>query len=149
MGHFDAAACVWRASTVPALGVKRVPSVDGPMRRQFEKFLPVVLLALVVQILAPVAALRLAANSAAMPICTQMAASTDEQGTPQPVAAHGGCCPFCVAGLGATPLLTPPPQIFVALQRAYQHVAWLEATMALPVAEHDATAQARAPPLHS
>src|SRR5216683_6452711 len=103
------------------------------MRRRLEIFVPIVLLAVLVQLIAPIAAFRIVAYAATDPlymasICTEMASSADAQTAPAKTQHdHGDCCVFCAAGHGGAIAIEPPPPIFVSLQRQYQRVSWLEA----------------------
>jgi hypothetical protein len=83
------------------------------MRRRLRRFYPVLLIALTVQILAPVAACWAATIAASDPlqaavICHDNAASntgpTDETGQPR---AHDGCCSVCSVAHGGGPLDLP------------------------------------------
>ena len=122
------------------------------MRRRLEIFIPIVLLSILVQLFAPIAAFRMVAHAATDPlsmasICTEMASSADAQTAPAKTQHnHGDCCVFCAAGHGGALAIEPPPLIFVSLQRQYQHVAWLEAADAMPAGRVGSNAQARAPP---
>jgi hypothetical protein len=124
------------------------------MRRRLEFLLPIVLLAVMVQLLAPIAAFRSAAAAAADPqamsaICSEMASHGDADNSPGQAQHTGDCCSFCAAcHVGANPL-APPQPVFVVLQRHYQLVAWLQADAAMPTARVGSNAQARAPPVNS
>jgi hypothetical protein len=122
------------------------------MRRRLEAIIPILLLAIVVQLMAPIAAFRAVAYAASDPIhmasiCSGMASSEDGQTSP-PMTEHsqGGCCAFCAAGHSGGVAINPPPVIFVTLQRLYQRVSWLEAAEAMPSVRVGSNAQARAPP---
>lgn len=111
-------------------------------------------LAVLVQILAPVLVLRTAAAIANDPlaaaeICSHASGAPDGQPGPQTQPSHGGCCPFCVAGFGAPVLLNPPEQAFVILHREYQRVVWLKPIAAAPAMRHRVAARPRAPPAFS
>ena len=124
------------------------------MRRRLEYYIPIVLLALLVQLLAPVGAFRAVAQLvsdplAIAPICTGMT-----PGDGQTMPSHGpdtaaDCCGFCAAGHGGTVMIDPPAPIFVVLQRQYQRVVWLQAAGTLPTLRAGSNAQARAPPIFS
>ena len=124
------------------------------MRRRLELLIPIVLLAILVQLFAPIAAFRAFANAANDPlymasICSGMGAASDDGQTAPVNGQHdrGECCAFCAAGHGGAAALHPPPLIFVSLHRQYQRVSWLEAADLLPAARVGSNAQARAPPL--
>ena len=122
------------------------------MRRRLEVFIPIVLLSILVQSFAPIAAFRMVAYAVSDPvlaasICHDGAASTDTQTPPANTQHdHGYCCMLCAAGHGAAASLNPPPFIFVSLQRLYQRVSWLEPTDSLRAARVGSNTQARAPP---
>jgi hypothetical protein len=121
------------------------------MRRRLEAFIPILLLAVVVQLMAPIAAFRVVAYAATDPlymasICSGMT-SGDAQTSPSKTGhSQGGCCAFCAAGHGGGVAIDPPPVIFVTLQRLYQQVSWLEAADPMPSVRVGSNAQARAPP---
>jgi hypothetical protein len=123
------------------------------MRRRLEVFIPIVLLSIMVQLMAPIAAFRVVAYAATDPlymasICSGMASSQDASQTAPAKTQHSGadCCAFCAAGHGGAVAVDPPPLVFVTLQRQYQLVSWLEAADPLPAVRTGSNAQARAPP---
>ena len=122
------------------------------MRRRLEIFIPIVVLAVLVQLLAPIAAFRVVAYATTDPLylatlCSGMTSASDTQtdpaGTPH---RHGDCCAYCVGSHGGAVPVDPPPLIFVSLQRRYQQISWLEATEAIPAIRIGSNTQARAPP---
>ncbi len=124
------------------------------MRRRLEAFIPIVLLAMMVQLLAPIGAFRSFAQAVSDPlhmatICSGMTSTHGSQ-TPTVNSQHGAnCCGFCSVGHGGAVAIDPPPLVFVVLQRRYQRVEWLEATDHTPPARAGSHAQARAPPFIS
>jgi Protein of unknown function (DUF2946) len=121
------------------------------MRRRLRKFLPIVLIALAVQIFAPIAACWAASTAASDPlraatICHDNAASTSGQTdqTGQP-GAHDGCCSFCSVAHGAAPL-SSPETVVATPYRCSAQVAWLERAPDLFSSRAGSHAQARAPP---
>jgi hypothetical protein len=124
------------------------------MRRRLEFFIPIVLFAVLVQLMAPIGAFRAVAQAVSDPlamasICSGM---TDSEGQATPShapAAHADCCAFCAAGHGGAALIDPPIPVFVHLQRLYQRVVWLQSTDAAPAVRIGSNAQARAPPVFS
>jgi len=122
------------------------------MRRRLDNFIPIVLLAILVQLVAPIAAFRAVAYASSDPlymasICSGMASSSDHQTAPSRTEhANGDCCAFCASSHGGANALDPPLPVFVSLQRHYQLVSWLEATDPMPVIRTGSNAQARAPP---
>jgi hypothetical protein len=119
------------------------------MRRRLRKFLPIVLLALAVQILAPIAACWAASIAASDPlqtavICHDHAASdqTDQPGQPR---AQDDCCSICSLAHAGAPL--EPPQASAATPYLQsERVVWLDRAPDLFGARAGSHAQARAPP---
>jgi len=122
------------------------------MRRRLEVFIPIVVLAILVQLFAPIAAFRAFADAASDPlymssICSETATSAqDSQTAPVTQHDHSGCCAFCAAGHVGAIALEPPPLVFVSLQRLYQRFSWLEAADPMLALRAGSNAQARAPP---
>ena len=124
------------------------------MRRRLRKFLPIVLIALTAQILAPIAACWAASFAASDPlqaavICRDNAASTQGQGDNQPgqPGVHDGCCSVCsVAHTGAS-LASPQTSAVPAPYRRPVRVVWLDRAPDLVASRTGSHAQARAPPL--
>ena len=122
------------------------------MRRRLEVFVPIVLLSILVQLFAPIAAFRVVAYAASDPlymasICSEMESAADAQTAPAKTQHdHGDCCVFCAAGHGGSMAIDPPSLIYVSLQRLYQRVSWLEAADPMPTVRVGSNAQARAPP---
>ena len=121
--------------------------------RRLAVFVPIVLFSIMVQLLAPIGAFRAVAHAMSDPlymatICSGMASAQDDASqtttiTPQ----HGAnCCGFCGVSHGVAVAVDPPPLIFVALERQYRLVAWLEAAEPMPPTPAGSHAQARAPP---
>ena len=79
------------------------------MRRRLEVFIPIVLLSILVQLFAPIAAFRVVADAVADPlymasICSEMTSSPDTQTAPARTQHdHGDCCVFCSYGTIACP----------------------------------------------
>jgi Protein of unknown function (DUF2946) len=125
------------------------------MRRRLRKFLPIVLIALMVQILAPIGACWAASIAASDPLAAaticrdgavsasgQADSSTDQTGGHH---MHDGCCMACGSHAPAT--IDTPPHMAVAVP--YRHVlrvVWHDAALTLPAFRSGAHAQARAPP---
>jgi Protein of unknown function (DUF2946) len=122
------------------------------VRRRLEIFIPILLLAVLVQLFAPIAAFRVVAYATTDPlylasICSDMTSASDTQTAPAKTPhSHAGCCAFCGAGHGGAVALDTPSQIFVHLQRQYQLVSWLEAAGPMPAVRVGSNTQARAPP---
>jgi mono/diheme cytochrome c family protein len=125
------------------------------MRRRLELFIPIVMLTVMVQLMAPIAAFRVVAYATIDPlymasICQETASAADSADVQSAPATskqtHQNCCAFCGTGAGGAAPLVSPPLIFVALQRQYQRISWLEAAVTLPAVRVGSNAQARAPP---
>jgi hypothetical protein len=121
------------------------------MRRRLRRFYPVLLIALTVQILAPVAACWAATIAASDPlqaavICHDNAASTtgptDETGQPR---AHDGCCSVCSVAHGGAPLDLPQTTVAAPYGDA-QRMVWLGRAPDRFGSRTGSHAQARAPP---
>jgi hypothetical protein len=123
------------------------------MRRRLRKFLPIVLVALTVQTLAPIVACWAASVAASDPlaapaICHDNAASTQGQGDNQPgqPGAHDGCCSVCrVAGAGA-PVAAPQTAAVTTPYLQSERAVWLDLAADLLASRAGPHAQARAPP---
>lgn len=121
------------------------------MRRRLWKFLPIVLFALAVQVLAPIGACWAASIAAsdplhAAPICSGGAAlGVDQTGQTGEHRAHHGACAMCsLAHAGAS--LDTPDATFAAPVRLAERVVWLDATPDRFGSRARWHAQARAPP---
>jgi hypothetical protein len=121
------------------------------MRRRLQKFLPIVLIALAVQIFAPIAACWAASIAASDPlgaavICHGDTAATsgqsDQTGQPR---AHDGCCSVCSVVHTGAPV--DAPQMAVAAPYLQSNrVVWLDRAPDLFGSRAGSHAQARAPP---
>jgi hypothetical protein len=126
------------------------------MRRRLQKYLPIVLIALVVQILAPIAACWAAGIAASDPlgsalgsafICHANAASAPAQtGQGGDHRSHNGACSICCVAQAATAIDTPQQAAVTAPCRQPAHVVWRDRAPDLPGARAGSNAQARAPP---
>jgi Protein of unknown function (DUF2946) len=121
------------------------------MRRRLRKFLPIVLIALTAQILAPIGACWAASIAAADPlqaavICHGAAVpgpgQADQTGQPR---THDGACSLCCA-VHAGASIDTPQTAFIALYRLPERVVWLERSPDLFGSRAGFHAQARAPP---
>ena len=118
------------------------------MRRRLETFIPIVLFAVLVQLLAPIGAFRAVASTVSDPvamaqICSGMKA--DDVGHARP-GQPADCCAFCACAHALTLTMATPPPGFVRLQRSFQQVAWLETARTASTVRIGSNAQARAPP---
>ena len=124
------------------------------MRRRLGKFLPIVLIAVLAQIFAPIGATWAASIAASDPlhgavICHGNAAPTSSQ-TDQsgPHRAHDGCCSVCsVVHTGAA--VDAPVAAAITPPRHAASVVWLDAAPDLFSSRAGSHAQARAPPSFS
>jgi Protein of unknown function (DUF2946) len=121
------------------------------MRRRVRKYLPIVLVALLVQIFAPIGATWAASVAASDPLHAAMICSgdmasttgqTDQSGQPR---AHEGCCSFCNVVHGGAPVDTPQTMVTTSY-RSFLRVIWRDIAPDLSRAKAGSHAQARAPP---
>jgi len=124
------------------------------MSGRLQALIPVILLAVMVQLFAPITAFRAVAQAVSDPlymatICSGMASPQDgSQTSPVKPQHSANCCGFCSVSHGGV-AVDPLPLIFVVLQRQYQLITWLEATHPIPPVRAGRHAQARAPPSFS
>jgi hypothetical protein len=123
------------------------------MRRRLQKFLPIFLIALTVQILAPIAAGWTAALAAADPLGTAeichsnpaaLPESAGDQGADHRV--HDGLCSICCAAQAGASLDTPQPVAVAIPFSQPTRVVWRDSAPELAPARAGSNAQARAPP---
>jgi hypothetical protein len=121
------------------------------MRTRLQKFLPLVLLALAMQVLAPIAACWSAGLAAADPLQNAVIChSTDASGagadnqTGVPGAHAVACSICCLAQASATP--DSPQAIFSTPFRPAECVVWHNTTDRVVTSHGGCHAQARAPP---
>ncbi|MBN9006530.1 MAG: DUF2946 family protein [Rhizobiales bacterium] len=122
------------------------------MRRRLKTFLPIVLIALLVQIFAPISASWAASAALSDPfggaaICAASsgngAGHTDQSGQ------HADCCVLCcLAHAASVPLDTPHATVAKPFAPS-QRVVWFEAVNNLSTFHTGLLAQARAPPSQS
>jgi len=125
------------------------------MHRRLKNFLPIVLIALTVQIFAPIAACWATGIAASDPlagavICHGNAgagASQDDQsgtqGTPR------GCCTLCGALQTGTPVAPPQTASAFSFDRPATTVVWHELALDPATSRAGSPEQARAPPVLS
>jgi Protein of unknown function (DUF2946) len=123
------------------------------MRRRVRKFLPIVLVALMVQIFAPIGATWAASIAASDPlhaavICHGDAAQgqtghSDQSGQP---GAHDGACSMCCLAHAGASVDTPQTAAVTTPYRRVERVVWRDATPDLFGSRTGSHAQARAPP---
>jgi hypothetical protein len=120
------------------------------MRQRFQKFLPIILIALVVQILAPIGATWAAAIAAsdplnAAPICHGGQDGLPKHDEPNGHAHDGACSVCCAAQIGAS-LDTPKAATSAMPYRVAARVVWQDRAADRLPARAGAHAQARGPP---
>jgi hypothetical protein len=126
------------------------------MRRRLRKYLPIVLMALAVQILAPIATCWAAAIAVSDPlhaafICHDNGASAQgpadiQDGQTGQPRAHHGCCSVCsVANTGA-PIDSPQAAAVTTPYLQSKRMVWIERAPDLFGSRAGSHAQARAPP---
>jgi hypothetical protein len=121
------------------------------MRARLQKYLPIVVIALAMQVLAPIAACWGAGLAAADPmqnavICHNSGAAVpgldDQTGAP---GAHAGACSICcLAQVNAS--LDPPQATFATPYRLAERVVWYDTADRVVTSGGKSNAQARAPP---
>ena len=121
------------------------------MRRRLKNFLPIVLIALVVQIFAPIGACWAASIAASDPlaaavICHGNGASTAGQNNPAGHRAHDGCCSVCSVLQTGAPVDVPQIADIISVDRQVERVAWIEFAPDRFASRAGSHAQARAPP---
>ncbi len=122
------------------------------MRRRLQRFLPIVLIAMVVQILAPIAASWATAVVASDPLQSVEICHSAPHGAPGPgdqsggQPAHDGMCAICCA-LHAIPSIDTPQQIALPIPyRQTAPVVWTRLAPRSSPSRAGSNTQARAPP---
>jgi len=122
------------------------------MRLRLKNFLPIVLIALAVQIFAPIGACWAASIAASDPLSRAVichgnaaggSAQSDQTG---PHRAHDGCCSVCSVLHTGAPVDTPQTAVMLTFDRQSQRVAWHEFSLGSAGSRSGSPAQARAPP---
>jgi hypothetical protein len=121
------------------------------MRRRLKNFLPIVLIALMVQIFAPIGACWAASIAASDPlagavICHGNGASESGQTDPAGHRAHDGCCSFCNTLQTGWSLDVPPSAGIIGFDRQSARVVWIAFESDRLASRAGSHAQARAPP---
>jgi hypothetical protein len=125
------------------------------MRSRLRKFFPIFLVALLVQVLAPIGATWLAALAASDPlsfaeICRTTGSTADQSSDHgAPFGAHSGCPICCLAGAAGTLSDAPALGALAMPYRELSRVVWQDQTADFSVFRVGSNAQARAPPLSS
>jgi len=124
------------------------------MRRYLQKFLPVVLIALMVQVLAPIGACWAAAIAASDPLGLAAICHDGVTGPGQPGDQGGGhrvhdgaCAICCVLHAGASAADAPRVPTLATPHRQAERVVWREEALDLSVFRSGSNSQARAPPM--
>jgi Protein of unknown function (DUF2946) len=124
------------------------------MRRRCQKYLPIVLIALMVQIFAPIGVCWAAAMVASDPLATAeichdsgTAGQAGDQNGQQHE--HGGACAICCLASAGASVDTPSPVAVAHPYRATARVVWHQQAADLSVFRGGSNAQARAPPFFS
>jgi hypothetical protein len=120
------------------------------MRGRLQRFLPVVLIALAMQIIAPVVACWAVAIAVSDPLQSAAAICHDGAGPGQRDqgdggSAHDGLCAAC-ATHSAAAAGTPEPTNVAVLHRHAETLTWLRTTAQFQTSRAGSNAQARAPP---
>lgn len=121
------------------------------MRRRLKNFLPIILIALMVQILAPIGACWAASIAASDPlagavICHGNDGSGADEADRASHRAHEGCCAVCSILQTGVPVDTPESSILAHVERQSEHVIWFEFVTDRFGSRSGSLAQARAPP---
>jgi hypothetical protein len=123
----------------------------GLAMRRLKNFLPIVLIALAVQIFAPIGACWAASIAASDPlggavICHGNAAGAAPSDQTGPHRAHDGCCSVCSVLHTGAPVETPQTALIFTFDREPERVVWHKFPNDLADAGAGSPPQARAPP---
>jgi DUF2946 family protein len=118
------------------------------MRQRLRKFLPIVLIALAVQLFAPIAACWAAALAVSDPLSSIEICHSDPTAPPGSADPHArdGACSICCLAQSQASFDTPQPIVFSIPHIDAAPVIWREDARAVLRARNHAHAQARAPP---
>jgi len=121
------------------------------MRRRLKNFLPIILVALLVPLFAPIGACWAASIAASDPlagavICHGNDSSGADEADQISHRAHEGCCAVCSVLQTGAPVDTPTSSILAHVERQPQRVVWLEFFTDRFGSRSGSLAQARAPP---
>jgi hypothetical protein len=125
------------------------------MRRHVQKYLPIVLIALMVQIFAPIGACWATAMAASDPlataeICHDSGASAGQAGDQGGQhREHGGACAICCLASAGASVDTPKLEAVAHPYRATASVVWHEQAIDFSGFRAGSNTQARAPPFSS
>ncbi len=122
------------------------------MRRRLKQFLPIVLIALTVQIFAPIAACWAAGIAASDPLAAAVichgnsgsdVTQADQNGAQD---ARRGCCALCGVLHTGAPVDPPQTAALLTFERQAASVVWHEFTLEPATSRAGSLEQARAPP---
>ena len=121
------------------------------MRKRLKNFLPIVLVALLVQIFAPIGACWAASIAASDPlaagvICHGNTNQDTGQTDPTGHRAHDGSCSVCSVLQTGAPVDVPQTGQIISFDRQAERVVWIEFTPDRFGSRAGSHAQARAPP---
>ena len=121
------------------------------MRKRLKNFLPIVLIALLVQVFAPIGACWAASNAASDPlaaavICHGNANAATGQSDQTGHRAHDGCCSVCSVLHTGAPVDVPQTAAAIAFERQPSSVVWVAFEPDRFGSRAGSHAQARAPP---
>jgi hypothetical protein len=126
------------------------------MRARLQKYLPIFVIALLVQVLAPIGICWAAALAAADPLSGAEICHNSGFATDQPNDQNGqhsehanGCSICCLAGAASSSIDMPTQAVLPTPYRELARVVWQEQTPDLSVYRVGSNGQARAPPLFS
>jgi hypothetical protein len=143
----------YRARLVVRVVINSRRSGAIEMRARLRKYLPIFLIALLVQILAPIGVCWAAAVPASDPlsiaeICHNSGAGQPVDQGDQQVGRCSGCALCCLAG-ATTSIDTPVPVALAVPYRELARVAWHDQILDLSAFGVGSSARARAPPFSS
>jgi hypothetical protein len=125
------------------------------MRPRLQKYLPIFLIALLVQVLAPIGASWAAAVAASDPLSSAKICQSSGVATDQPAdqggqhSEHGNGCSICCLASAGTSIDTPTQVALAAPYREPARVVWQYQTPDVSSCPAGSNAQARAPPFSS
>ena len=121
------------------------------MRQRLHGFFPILLIALMVQILAPIGATQMVAVAASDPLRGLEICHSDPNGAPASDDQSGqhihDACVLCCAAQAGAALDAPQPVIFVAPILAARRIVWHASAFVLAASRIGSNAKARAPPV--
>jgi hypothetical protein len=122
------------------------------MRKRLKSFLPIVLVALIVQIFAPVGACWVASIAVSDPLAQAVichgntAPGSTQSDQPGPHRARDGCCSVCSVLYSGAPVDIPQIAFVVTFERHVAPVVWHALSPNFAASHGSSPPQARAPP---